>query len=165
MSLPCLPVQIFQGSSFRLVKFETPPVVSCPRKEEREERLPTRRLRAALMVVSASALDPSLSNEPTHNIAVPPPKPLPLDEMPAPAVLERLRSVMAREPTRPMGLAIALKPGQVEWDILEELRFTYGFQVCVEAVNALVRHMELSPETIVIFATYPLCRARTPPVP
>jgi len=114
--------------------------------DESEARMPAHALRTALAVVFAPALDPSLPHEPvTQGVAMPPPGPLPLAELPAPAalicaqdgpvltpaVLDRLRAAMSPEPgQQPMDLTIALKPGQVEWETLEELRFTYGFQVC-----------------------------------
>lgn len=114
--------------------------------DEGESRLPARELRSALAVAFSPALDPSLSHELTPGVSVlSPPQPLRLAELPAPAalicdpdgpvltpaVLDLLRTVLKGEPGKqPMDLAIALKPGQVEWEAVEELRFTYGFQIC-----------------------------------
>lgn len=118
--------------------------LNFPDGEEQEEGPSLRDLRSALAVVFAAALDPDLSGESARGVVMPPPKPLPLNELPAPAalicardgavltpaVLTGLRAAMERDPGRPMDLSIALKPEQVEWETLEELRFTYGFQVC-----------------------------------
>ncbi len=114
-------------------------------EEDQGERLPVRKLRASLTVLFASALDPELQGDRSRPTVALPPTPLSLAELPisaalicaqdgpvlTPAVLMQLRSAMEPKPGRqPIDLAVALKPGQMDWDTVEELRFTYGFQVC-----------------------------------
>lgn len=102
------------------------------------QSVPEQRLRSSMAVVPLSILEAPLP-------APEPLKPLFLSNLPAPAILlrppeegpvpaslpELLQSTLAeRGPGSQTDLFLVLRPDQVDWEVVEELRFTYGFQVC-----------------------------------
>lgn len=109
---------------------------------------PSALLRRSLAVLSPALLDPALRREQTktplavlrsENEDIPlslcsPDITAALIAAPAGSVLtgrvlEQVESLAQRGPENPLDLFIALQPGQVDLELLEELRFTYGFQV------------------------------------
>lgn len=108
---------------------------------------PSALLRRSLAVISPAMLDPSLRQERTKKVAVlregegeasfnlcSPELTAALIAAPAGRVLtsrviEQVETAGQREEQGPLDLFIALQPGQVDLELLEELRFTYGFQV------------------------------------
>lgn len=101
----------------------------------------------SLAVVSPEGLDPALRQKKSHNPAAAAggnERPmLSLNSLAAPAalitadsgtvltpaVLEQVKSLALRSTEEPLDLLIALKSSQVDLELLEELRFTCGFQV------------------------------------
>lgn len=114
-----------------------------PGEDEDPEELPRRRaFRSSLAVV------PSLAPEPKPSPMSPFPPPCPIfspARLSSPALLfrppeeaslssdlpELLQSFLAdQKPGCQIDLFLTLRPNQVDWEVVEELRFTFGFQVC-----------------------------------
>ena len=115
--------------------------------EPEEPESPEALLSRSLAVVSPEGLDPALRQKKSHG----PVAAIGGNERPAlslrslaapavliaagsgtvltPAVLEQVKSLAARNAGEPLDLLIALKSSQVDLELLEELRFTCGFQV------------------------------------
>lgn len=90
--------------------------------EPEEPESPKALLSRSLAVVSPEALDPAPA-APAVLIAADSGAVL------TPAVLEQVKSLASRDAGKPLDLLIALKSSQVDRELLEELRFTCGFQV------------------------------------
>ena len=109
---------------------------------------PGPQLSRSLAVLSPALLDPSLEAEPARRPALSPTErpaeQFELSRLDAPAalvaadsgpvlsrkLLDRLEELSLRDAGHPLDLFLALKPHQLDLELLEELRFTYGFQVC-----------------------------------
>lgn len=108
---------------------------------------PSALLRRSLAVISPALLDPTLGRERTRKVAVIQGREeeaafslsspdltaaliaAPTGQVLTPRVIEQVEAAGHREEQGPLDLFIALQPGQVDLELLEELRFTYGFQV------------------------------------
>lgn len=107
-----------------------------------ETESPEALLSRSLAVVPPEALDPALRQKKSHGPAAEGPV-LSLCSLAAPAalitaddgevltgaVLEQVRSLALRDAGEPLDILIALKDSQVDRELLEELRFTCGFQI------------------------------------
>ena len=116
--------------------------------EPEEPESPEVLLSRSLAVVSPEALDPALRQKKSHDpvaaaaggnegpvlslrsLAAPAAL-ITADDgrVLTPAVLEQVRSLALRNADEPLDILIALKSTQVDLELLEELRFTCGFQV------------------------------------
>lgn len=104
-------------------------------------------LRRSLAVISPEALDPSLKRKSNkHSVVITVTEEdgfeLELRSLDAPAALiaapsgrvltpgivDQVENLSLRDAGSPLDLFIALQPGQVDLELLEELRFTHGFQ-------------------------------------
>ena len=115
--------------------------------EPEEPESPEVLLSYSLAVISPEGLDPALGQKKSHNPAAAaggnerpalslsslaaPAALITADEgrVLTPAVLEQVKSLASRNTGEPLDILIALKSSQVDLELLEELRFTCGFQV------------------------------------
>ncbi|NBI09973.1 AAA family ATPase [Colidextribacter sp. OB.20] len=119
----------------------------CDLDEPEEPVSPDILLSRSLAVVSPEALDPALGQNKSHSpvAAIPGEAERPVLSLRAlaapavlitagdgrvltPAVLEQVKSLDLRNEDMPLDILIALKSSQLDSELLEELRFTCGFQ-------------------------------------
>ena len=110
--------------------------------DREETECPEELLARSLAVLAPEALDPALRQSKSHDPAEGRPV-LRLRTLAAPAalitaasgrvltpgLLEQIRALDLRDSAAPLDLLIALRDSQVDRELLEELRFTHGFQV------------------------------------
>ena len=111
--------------------------------DEEEEAAPQKRLKESLVVLEPKLLDPALNPPPQQRPSAEQLSVVNLSHIDAPAfliaaetgpvltaeVLRQLRLFRQKASIFPADLFITLHPSQIDREMLEELRFTYGFSV------------------------------------